>query len=320
MGLFNSDRINERFRKTMDSLPITVPPEDDPILFTDPDKIKLSAAIWSDLHFSAYYEPVRAQNCRISVVNLAASSVTLDALLIAGDLCENGKQVEKSYFAEQLRSIKTVKNILPAAGNHDVRLRHIEHSIKKFSALCNNINNDLVLDKMYYSREINGYKIIVLGTTRTAFEESYLDNEEMLWLSNELRLGSSSGKPVFVVAHQPLQFTHNLPHAWDTPGNKRKGSVGKHSDHLKNVLNAYKNVFYITGHLHRGFNINTYEEVQNIHSVNAPALGTWNKDSIYSSAGMGFIMEVYENYVLFRPRDFINGKFIPEFNKKYIIK
>ncbi|MCH5197849.1 MAG: metallophosphoesterase [Oscillospiraceae bacterium] len=319
MGILNSDKINERFKKKMASLTVIAPPKDDPISLTDPDNIRFSAAIWSDLHFSAIYEHNRTQSCRISLEDLSASQVQLDALLIAGDLCENGKMAEKEYLAEQLQSIKTVKTVLPASGNHDVRLRHIENSIKKFSAFCNKVNSDLLPDKMYYSREVNGYKIIILGTTRSAFEESHLDDEEMEWLKNELRSGTANGKPVFVIAHQPLQFTHNLPNSWDTPGNKRKGSIGKQSEHLKNILNGYKNVFFITGHLHRGFNINTYEEIMNFHSVNAPSTGVWNKDSVYSGAGLGFILEVYDSFVLFRPRDFMSGKFIPEYNKKYSI-
>ncbi|MBQ7637323.1 MAG: metallophosphoesterase [Clostridia bacterium] len=320
MGLLNSDKMNERFIRKMDSLPVIEPPKDDPIVFTDRENIRLGAAIWSDLHFSAYYEPNRAQSCRIAAADLSASPEKLDALLIAGDMCENGKQAEKDYLASQLRGIPTVSQIIPASGNHDVRLRHIENSIRKFSALCKKLNHSLDIDAMYYSREINGYKIIVLGTVETEFEECRFDEKELDWLRKELREGTLNGKPVFVMIHQPLQFTHNLPYSWDTPGNKRRGSVGRQSDYLKSILNGYKNVFYITGHLHRGFSINTYEEVGNIHSVNAPSTGVKNKDTEYPGSGMGFIMEVYDSYVLFRPRDFLNGRFIPEFNKKYSLE
>jgi len=320
MGLLNSEKMNERFVSKMSSLPVYAPPQDDPIVFTDTDNIRFGAVIWSDLHFSAYYEPVRAQSCRIAMADLSAAKTDVDALLIAGDLCENGKQAEKDYLAEQLRGISSVKKIVPVSGNHDVRLRHIENSIRKFSEFCRKVNPDIKLDKMYYSYEINGYNIICMGTTRTEFEECFIDEEEIEWLKRELDGVKAKKLPSFVMVHQPLQFTHNLPYAWDTPGNRRKGSIGRQSDYIKNILGSYSNVFLISGHLHRGFGINTYEDVGNIHSINAPSTGVWNKDSEYSGSGMGFIMEVYDDRVLFRPRDFLHGKFIPEYNKEYSVK
>ena len=313
-----SETVNERLKKRMASLPVVVPAKSDPICVSDPDRACLSAVLWSDLHFSGYYSPERAMHCRTAIADLTAAASQIDALLIAGDLAENGKRAEKDYLAEQLITIPTVKHILPASGNHDTRLRHIAHSKEKFGAFCKKVNPELNIDTLYYSFDINGYTFIILGTTKIMFEETYFDDAEIAFLRAELARGTKNGKPVFVVLHQPLRRTHNLPHSWDYPGDER-GAVGPQSDYLRGILNGYNNVFLLTGHLHRGFSINTYEDVGIIHSVNIPSLGMYNKDSVYGNAGQGFLMEVYPEKVIFRPRDFLSGGFIPEYTREYEI-
>ena len=302
----------------MAALPMVVPAKNDPIAISDKDNIRLSAVLWSDLHFSAFYSPERAMRCRTAMIDLSNAADTVDALVIAGDLAENGKQAEKEYVAEKLRQITSVRCVIPASGNHDTRFRHIEHSKKKFSAFCKKVNENINTENLYYSYDIEGYTFIVLGTVRTEFEDCYFDEAEFRWLKRELDRAAGNGKPVFVILHQPLRRTHNLPHSWDYPGDER-GAVGKQSDQLREILNSRENVFLITGHLHRGFSENTYEEVGRIHSINVPSLGMWNKDSEYGNAGMGFLMEVYDSYLLFRPRDFLTGSFIHQYDRKYFI-
>ena len=312
------ETINERLKKKMASLPVVVPPKNDPICPGDTENVRLTAVLWSDLHFSGFYSPERAMHCRTAMADLMGAANTVDALVIAGDLAENGKRAEKDYLAEQLNGISTVRFVLPASGNHDSRLRHMLHSNDKFALFCHKVNPSLHVDKLYYSFDINGYTFIVLGTTKIMFETCYFDEDEISWLKKELSHGTKEGKPVFVVLHQPLRRTHNLPHSWDYPGDER-GAVGPQSDRIRGILNEYENVFLLTGHLHRGFSINTYEDVGRIHSVNIPSLGMWNKDSEYGNAGQGFLMEVYDDRVVFRPRDFLSGSFVPEYERSYSV-
>lgn len=309
----------DRLKAKMASLPVVVPSTKDPITVSDPEKIRFSAVLWSDLHFSGFYLPERAMHCRTAMADLSNAPQALDALIIAGDLAENGKRVEKDYLAEQLIYVPTVRHILPASGNHDSRLRHILHSREKFAQFCSKVNPEIRTDTLYYSYDINGYTVVVLGTAKTSFEECFFDETELSWMKAELSRATKDGKPVFVVLHQPLAKTHNLPHSWDYPGEDR-GSVGPQSDLLRGILNSYRNVFLLTGHLHRGFSLNTYEEVGNIHSINIPSTGVWNKDSEYGNAGLGFLMEVYDDRVLFRPRDFITGTFISDYNRNYFLE
>ena len=103
------------------------------------------------------------------------------------------------------------------------------------------------------------------------------------------------------------------------PGTKA-GSVGKESDMLEFVLGMHKNVFLITGHLHRGFNHFTFEEHSGIHCISVPAVGLYNKDSDYSTPGLGIMIEIYDDEVIFRPRNFIEGRYIPKLETTYTIE
>ena len=311
-----SEKLNAYLKKRMAALPEIVPAGNDLICPQDPQNVRLTAVLWSDLHFSGFYAPERAMHCRTAMRDLSQAASPVDVLLITGDLAENGKQAEKEYLAEQLNLLPTVRNILPVSGNHDSRLRHIAHSEQKFARFCGMVNPRIRTEKLYYSFDVNGYTFLVLGTTKTMFEACAFDEEEIEWMCRELARATAQGRPVFVALHQPLRRTHNLPRSWDYPGDER-GAVGAQSDRIRGILNEYPNVFLLSGHLHRGFSINTYEEVGRIHSVNVPSTGVWNKDSDYGNAGLGFLMEVYDDCVVFRPRDFIAGGFIPEYVKKY---
>ena len=79
-------------------------------------------------------------------------------------------------------------------------------------------------------------------------------------------------------------------------------------------MNKYENVIMISGHLHTGIGQYTYEKIENFHSVNLPSTSIVNKDGDYNNAGIGFVIEAYDNHVLFRARDFAQGKYIPEYD------
>ena len=152
-----------------------------------------------------------------------------------------------------------------------------------------------------------------MGTDKTEFEESYFSDEQLAWLDANLKDATADGKPAFVVCHQTLKNTHGLPDTWNSPI-ESAGSVGDQSDELYEIMNRYTNVFMISGHLHTGIGQYTYEKLGTIHSVNLPSLSINNKDGDYNDAGIGFTMEVLDDSVLFRARDFAKGAYLPDYD------
>lgn len=291
----------------------------DPIISQRPEEVCLTAVYWGDPQISDYM-PARQKSVLAACQDLNGSEVQIDALLLAGDLAENGKPAEYRLLADDLCGIETVNHFVIATGNHDVRLRIFDNTLKTFHEFCNTVDPSIgIEDKLYYTYEINGYTFIVLGTTSSTFEEADIDEEELEWFDSQLDKATADGKPAFVLLHQPLKLTHALPDAWNSPFDWA-GSVGDQSDDLITIMNKYDNVFLLTGHLHSGLGEANFENIGNFVSVNVPSIGIVSKDGGYEAAGTGYMIEVYPSSVLFRARDFINGQYMTEFDKNFALK
>lgn len=237
----------------------------------------------------------------------------LDALLIAGDIAENGLAVEYQLFCDELGDLDL--RYIACEGNHDIRLRLYSQSMKRFNTFVNTLNGDEDADSFHHSEMLNGYKFIVLGSDRTEFEENYLSDEQLEWLDEEL--SSCEDTPTFVMAHQPLKDTHGLPDVWNSPIDSA-GTIGKQSDALKAILLKHQNVIFITGHEHTGFGEYTYEKISDgdnyFDSVCLPSFSVTNKDGSYNGHCLGYVVEVYNSSVLFKARDMLNGEWLPEYD------
>ncbi|MCQ2480173.1 MAG: metallophosphoesterase [Clostridia bacterium] len=293
--------------------PYVAPALTDPIVVSDPDNAKLTFVAAADPQISNYMLK-RDQFLRAMGEDIGNAQCDIDALLFAGDIAENGLKCEYDRVTELLKDTG-VKNYIISVGNHDVRLRLYKKTVKTFTSFVNGLNENagsqLKIDKLNYTYNINGYNFIVLGTDRTEFEESYLSEAQLQWLDDSLNEFSEAGKPVFVVIHQTFKDVHGLPDTWNSPFDWA-GSVGDQSNALYDVMNKYQNVILLTGHLHTGFGQYTYEKLGNIHSVNLPSATINNKDGVYNENGIGFFVEVYDNEVLFRARNFNKGEFVKD--------
>ena len=72
-------------------------------------------------------------------------------------------------------------------------------------------------------------------------------------MRKELERATKDNKPAFVMCHQAFAFTHGLPEVWKT------GDMGEQSDEVRAVMEQFKNVFFINGHLHGGVFEKTFE-------------------------------------------------------------
>ncbi len=294
------------------------PSVDEPIVVND--EANMTVVLWGDPQLSDY-DAKRHQYTRNAALDLANANGTFDALVIAGDIAENGKGAEYQLVLDYLAAADNVDNHIIAVGNHDVRLRaysQVVSTFKEFSASANekfDENAKFYADgKISYTYEVNGYTFIVLNTDKSVFEESYFSDECLTWFDGELAKATVDGKPVFVVLHQPLKETHQVWDAWNSPDDNA-GTVGAQSDALQATMNKYDNVFLITGHLHMGFDPEwSIHAIDNFTGVNLPGIGPNNADGDYNESGTGYIMEVYDNKVVFVARDFNLGKYLPEHN------
>lgn len=293
--------------------PFVGPSTQTPIEIENDNDCRLRFVAWADPQISNYMlkrDPFFTAACQ----DVQNSKESFDALLIAGDIAENGLACEYAHIAENL-SVSNVRNYIMAVGNHDVRLRSYKQTVKRFTGFMNGLNrdcgSDLAVDSLHYKYTVNGYTFIVLGTDRTEFEESYISPAQLQWLDDSLKEATANGLPAFVVLHQTFKNTHGLPGTWNSPIDAA-GSVGAQSDALKETMAKYKNVILISGHLHTGFGAYTYENIDGIHSVNLPSLTINNMDGRCNENGLGCVVEVTKSSVIFHARNFAEGKNIPE--------
>lgn len=294
---------------------IAPPATDEPIKPLD-DDAKLVFAAFGDTQISNYMFD-RYKSFSASMEDLHASE-RMDAVIVAGDVVENGLAEEYQLVYDGLKGLENCRYIM-SAGNHDIRLRSYKQVVSRFTEFSNALNNNVdPVTELHFSERVNGYKFIVIGSDKATFEEAYISDEQLEWLDSEL--AAENGKPTFVICHQPLKLTHDLPNTWGNGTNLNAGSVGDQSDAIKEILTKYYNVVFITGHLHTGFGEASYEQIGDLHMVNVPALSIDNKDGKYNGSGLGYIVEVYDDEIIFRARNLETGKWLSDYNETITLK
>lgn len=269
----------------------------------------LTFVVWGDSQVSNY---MYARECCFysACLDIKNMKTPLDALIIAGDIAENGMQCEYDTTSRILNECSGgFKNFLACPGNHDVRLRPYKKQRRRFTGFVNAVSSEIKMprDSYSFSCEINGYKFIVMGTDFSTFEGSYISRKQLTWLDSEIA-ASDPGKPCFVINHQTLHSTNGLPHTWQGMGNWR-GSIGWQSDRVKKVFEKHNNVVFITGHLHLGTGRHTFEDWGHFKAVSVPTVGAGNHGDAGTDC-QGIVFSVYGSTVKGRARAFGDGKYM----------
>ena len=274
---------------------------DSPIVFEDSANVKLSMAIIADTHL-----PNRESaevNLSNTFTDLANSPENFDVFMLAGDIADYGTTNEYKRFFRVLDNQKSVKHLFVTMGNHDARLFFKKNTkiVTKKTDEYLGINRN---GKPYYSYDVNGYTFIVICTEKRILEKAYISKEQIAFLDRELARGTKDGNPVFVMCHQPFAETHGLPEVWKT------GDMGEQNDEVRAVMEKYRNVFFINGHLHGGIFekiAETLNEENGVYSISIPGYRKLNNFGI-QDCGVGYYCEVYDDRVIFKARKFISGE------------
>ena len=269
----------------------------------DEERVLLNVAVVSDLHTNGWTLHERNVNLLKLFRGIAKSSTPLDALVLPGDLTEQAMQGEYATLFYALKAAGLTENVLPATGNHDIRgimgVNDFSKSMRNYFAFCETVG--IQTDKSYWATNIEGFTFIVLGSETEEKDSAYLSPMQLLWLDETLYTAEKTGRPVFLICHQPLAHTNNVDTAWPVGG-----TVGDQSDALEAILKKHTDsglpVVYISGHLHKDFNAHSFERYGNLYCLNLP--------SAQFSGGKGVMLEVYSDRILLRARNFISGEWL----------
>lgn len=247
------------------------------------------------------------------------------SLINLGDMTDYGSDEEfKTVYTTIDNYFSDPSKVFCMLGNHDVRStrnwtnnreeykknspnspyeQEIRQRYLKYNAKYRPGDKDAE-KSVFYSKIINGIKFIILNTDEGLKDCTYFGPEQIAWLKAELKSSSKANKPIFVINHQALNNTH-----WRS--NQISG-FGEQDAEVKQILNLYPNVFYISGHIHNGFGV--AEIVNRPFGVTVDIPSCLHSENGILDNGQAYYVKVYPNYVLFEAWNIITGEHLANYD------
>lgn len=260
-----------------------------------PDELIMSFAAVSDIHVET--NNPKSYQAYKDILDGIEAGENVDAALFLGDNVMNGQLLENVLFYSALKAVNPTENNLVVMGNHDVGNGTGDYDYHCGSFLNNNnlyLGNKLTAP--YYYRIINGCYFIILATEDNTVNECTMSKEQLTWLEGILDEASAENAPVFVFNHHPLYYL-----------------TGVESDALAKLLDRYDDVLYIHGHIHDELGEDNFSNQGGVDTINLPR----SSEVVDYEPGDGIVVEVYEDEILVRGRDFIKGEWIEGLEYRY---
>ncbi len=255
---------------------------------------------------------------RQSIETINAEKNEIDGVIVSGDLTNKGYDQEFTT-AYNLFSTYKGENMITVNGNHDYGRGTSSGEMRPYAIKHRNEFMGITTQKDYYSTDIKGYKVVVMGSEGNRPNSADISDEQLEFVKAEVREGAQGGKPVFVICHWPMRNTHCERISWPIiPGGALDTSTTRK---LQKILGAYDNVFYISGHLHAGLNGRLtrllfggccVEQRNGINCINVPSLGTGNHLGV-TAKGTGMRLTVYSDKAVVEGRNFYTGDWLDSY-------
>ena len=221
-----------------------------------------------------------------------------------GDLATGGAEANLSAYKSIVNGCS--KPIYEIAGNHEASRGHLAmDGIKVYTG-----------EDLYYSFTQGDDVYIMVGMYDVHAGEQFSE-EELLWLYQTLE--ENRNKRCFVFMHLNPRDGSGDAINLDLEGDMLSNNRG---DTFYNLMDHYENVIWFHGHTHEKFEtqelaaMNTYDNIFGIHSLHIPSLSVprYAEEGVLTddkAASEGYVVDVYEEAVVLRGRDFVSGKFLP---------
>lgn len=238
----------------------------------------------------------------------------VDLICIAGDLTEAGTAEELTQYKNYVNLYSPNTPVYETTGNHEGRSSTL---IADFQSCIGK--------SLYYSFEHKGDVFIMVGCQPTSdpggwpVQGGLFSKAELQWLYETLE--ANRDKRCFVFQHvRPQDGCGNTYGIYelDIWG-------GTEQTVFESLMHHYKNAHHFHGHSHLKFYLQYGSDIANIDhifggwSIHIPSLaaprdgdpaGASSRKEIYSDSE-GYVVDVYENGIHLRGRDFVKGEFLP---------
>ena len=265
------------------------------------------------------------KNYQQALENIKSLSPESQFILSVGDQTDHSLESEYKALDGYKEQILPDIPMYIAIGNHDRggsdwKNRFIE-SAKKNSGMD-------TIDNVYYSFQKNGSYFIFLGSeadNRDGLNDVFISEEQFNWFKGQMEEAGKTGKPIFVVIHEPLYNTVS----GSLPGQNWQGNPqddGYYPDNkygsLKEVLDQYPSAYLFTGHTHWEFKSDSpviISDGSTANYINCSSVGyLWTDDNrgyIEDGKYIGsedLYVYVYKDKVVVKGRDLVNDKWVME--------
>lgn len=225
---------------------------------------------------------------------------------ICGDLTDKGTADQLSKYKAVVDGYSPNTPVYAIAGNHEAY------------ATQPTLLEQYTGEPLYYSFERGNDVFIMVGIV-SGTEGSLFASGELQWLYETLE--ANRNKRCFLFQHvPPIEGCGDVLALY--PYTKLTSNT--ESVAFKNLLKHYKNVLFFHGHTHMKYRLQEYGEFANYddvfgcHSIHIPSLSVprddANEDGTYETVyadSEGYVVDVYENGIHLRGRDFVKGEFLP---------
>ena len=253
-----------------------------------PDELITSFAVVSDIHVETNHpEPYNSLKGVLQGIKVGED---IDAVVYTGDNVMNGQVLEDVFFYSAVRAVMPAKNNYVITGNHDLGNGEGDYSKFRSNFILFNklvLGNDI--DELYYYKVVNGCYMIFMSSEDLCVGDYVISDEQLNWLKGVLDKAQAENAPILVFNHHPIYLVRDRDYreiAW--------------------LLQKYDNLVYFHGHYHNQLTTDSFYEWHGVDCINVPR-ATENSDY---DPGSGLVVEVYEDEIVVRSRDFIKGEWM----------
>ena len=266
---------------------------------TDPKKeeIFLNFNVLSDCHIES--NNYTTYNAFTKILKNIQSDETSNGTVFLGDNTMNGQIIEHLVFFGALNNTRPNGEVMVAPGNHDMSNCEGDYNkyVKRFMSYSNAFM-EYKISQPYFYRVVDGYYFIVISSEDTTWEYLAVSEAQYQWLEGVLAEAKQSGKPVFIFSHYP-------------PSDVKGGD-----DRLAVMLAECDNLLYFYGHTHWWLNDETAHNYKGVNCINVPK----TTEPTEYDCGIGAYVEVYEDEIVVKMKDFHDDMYMEDYVYRYEVK
>ena len=211
---------------------------------------------------------------------LLSDQLRLDAVVISGDLTQDGLVEEYQHLRQLLSPLAKQMPIYLALGNHD----HFENFMQVFSDYPG-IAQAKAQDALQYRMKIGDYQFLILDSLEQGNDQGHLNPQRLYWLNQQLL--SSKDKTVIVIHHPMIDIGNPLMDEMHLFEIEAFGQIIENYLHIELIL---------CGHIHRTI----FGKFKHVPVIIGPSTAhqypiniTHSSAKILSKEAPGFLIHTY---------------------------